>query len=74
MKKLLRFALTVSLCAAALRAGDFRDNLGLQLFSLRAQTKESTTGALDLAKSYGVKEVELAGTGSLKPVEFAAEL
>ena len=74
MKKLLRFALTVSLCAAALRAGDFRDNLGLQLYSLRAQTKESTTGALDLAKSYGVKEVELAGTGSLKPVEFAAEL
>lgn len=74
MKKLLRLALLIPLVAAALRAADFRDNLGLQLYSLRVQTKESTTGALDLAKSYGVKEVELAGTGSLKPEEFAAEL
>lgn len=55
-------------------AADFKDHLGLQLYSLRAQTQESTTGALDLAQSYGVKEVELAGTGSLKPEEFANEL
>jgi sugar phosphate isomerase/epimerase len=74
MKNLLRFALSLSLAAASLCAADFRDHLGLQLYSLRAQTKESTTGALDLAKSYGVKEVELAGTGSLKPEQFAAEL
>ncbi len=74
MKKLLRFTLLLPLLAAALRAADFRDHLGLQLYSLRAQTKESTTGALDLAKSYGVKEVELAGTGSLTPELFAAEL
>lgn len=57
-----------------LLASDFHDRLGLQLYSLRAQTKESTTGALDLAQSYGVKEVEVAGTGSLKPEEFVAEL
>ena len=74
MKKLLRVTLLLPLLAAALRAADFRDHLGLQLYSLRAQTKESTTGALDLAKSYGVKEVELAGTGSLTPELFAAEL
>ncbi len=73
MKNLLRLAL-FPLAAVALCAADFRDHLGLQLYSLRAQTKESTTGALDLAKSYGVKEVELAGTGSLKPEQFAAEL
>ena len=60
--------------SAALHAADFRDHLGLQLYSLRAQTKESTTGALDLAKSYGIKEVELAGTGSLNTEQFAAEL
>jgi len=74
MKKILRFTLIVPLVVAALRAGDFRDHLGLQLYSLRAQTKESTTGALDLAKSYEVKEVELAATGSLTPVQFSAEL
>ncbi len=73
MKKLLRFAL-LPLIAAALHAADFRDHLGLQLYSLRAQTKESTTGALDIAKSYGIKEVEVAGTGSLTPALFAAEL
>jgi len=74
MKNLLRLTLSLSLAAASLCAADFRDHLGLQLYSLRAQTKESTTGALDLAKSYGIKEVELAGTGSLKPEQFAAEL
>ncbi len=75
MKILLRFALFPVLAAAAL-AADFRDHLGLQLYSLRAQTKESTTGALDLAKSYGIKEVELAGTGTppMPAEKFAAEL
>ncbi len=73
MKNLLRLAL-IPLTVAALSAADFRDHLGLQLYSLRAQTKENTTGALDIAKSYGIKEVELAGTGSLTPEQFAGEL
>jgi len=75
MKNLLRLAL-IPLIAAAALAADFRDHLGLQLYSLRAQTKESTTGALDLAKSYGVKEVELAGTGTppMPADKFLAEL
>ncbi|MES2692908.1 MAG: sugar phosphate isomerase/epimerase [Verrucomicrobiota bacterium] len=73
MKTFLRLAL-LPLLAAALNAADFRDHLGLQLYSLRAQTKESTTGALDIAKSYGIKEVEVAGTGDLTPEKFAAEL
>ena len=74
MKTLLRvlaFPLTL-VCSGS--AADFRDHLGLQLYSLRAQTKESTTGALDIAKSYGIKEVELAGTGDLAPEQFSAEL
>lgn len=73
MKSLLRLAL-LPLLAAALHAADFRDHLGLQLYSLRAQTKESTTGALDIAQSYGIKEVEIAGTGDLSPEKFAEEL
>jgi sugar phosphate isomerase/epimerase len=67
----------VGVLGASLRAApatDFRDHLGLQLWSLRAQAKESVTGALDLAKSYGIKEVEAAGTGTLTPEQFAAEL
>ncbi len=76
MKTSLRFAAVslLTLAAGSLFAADFRDHLGLQLYSLRAQTKESTTGALDLAKSYGVKEVELAGTGALTAEKFLVEL
>jgi sugar phosphate isomerase/epimerase len=75
MKNLLPLAL-FPLAAVALAAADFRDHLGLQLYSLRAQTKESTTGALDIAKSYGIKEVELAGTGTppMAPEAFVQEL
>lgn len=73
MKKLLHVAL-LPFIVAALNAADFRDHLGLQLYSLRAQTKESTTGALDIAKSYGVTEVEVAGTGDLTPEKFVVEL
>ena len=74
MKTSLRLTLLSFLSAAALSAADFRDHLGLQLYSLRAQTKESTTGALDIAKSYGIKEVEVAGTGDLTPEKFSGEL
>src|SRR5258708_3964444 len=76
MKTFAPFALlalvTSSMHAAS--APDFRDHLGLQLWSLRAQAKESVTGSLDLAKSYGIKEVETAGTGGLSVEQFAAEL
>ena len=74
MKTLFRSVAVPLLISSAMFAADFREHLGLQLYSLRAQTKESTTGALDLAKSYGVREVELAGTGDLTPEKFAAEL
>jgi sugar phosphate isomerase/epimerase len=74
MKTLLCLAAFPVVLACAVSAADFRQHLGLQLYSLRAQTKESTKGALDIAKSYGIKEVELAGTGDLTPEQFAAEL
>src|SRR5688572_3654703 len=74
MRTFIRCAALAFVVSAAVSAADFRDHLGLQLYSLRAQTKESTTGALDIAKSYGIKEVELAGTGTLTPEQFASEL
>ena len=75
MKTLARFVSPL-IFATALAAApvDFHQHLGLQLWSLRAQTKESTTGALDLAKSYGIVEIETAGTGNLTVEQFAAEL
>ncbi|MEI6052181.1 MAG: sugar phosphate isomerase/epimerase [Opitutaceae bacterium] len=69
-----RIFFTAALLLNSLFASDFHDRLGLQLYSLRAQTKENTTGALDLAQSYGVKEVEVAGTGSLNSEQYVAEL
>jgi len=69
------------LLAAVLSAGavtafaeGFQDHLGLQLWSLRDSTKQSTTGALDLAVGFGFTEVETAGTGSLSVADFAKEL
>lgn len=49
---------------------DYRDRLGIQLWSLRDQTKTDLPGALDLVKGYGLTEVETAGTGDLPAADF----
>lgn len=64
---------SAALLATGLGAADFHDHLGIQLYSLREQAKESTVKALDLAAGFGFSEVETAGTGNLKPADFAAE-
>ena len=48
--------------------------IGLQLYSLRAQLATNVPGTLDLIKSWGVKNVELAGTYKLTPEEFKTQL
>lgn len=76
MKTLFRLAL-LPLAIASLQAApgpNPKENLGLQLWSLRATSKESMTAALDLAKGYGFKTVETAGTGNLTVAQFTAEL
>ncbi|MES1195265.1 MAG: sugar phosphate isomerase/epimerase [Opitutus sp.] len=74
--KLLRSLACSALLLTGLTAGaaGLYDHLGLQLWSLRDQTKASTTGALDLTVGFGFTEVETAGTGSLSVAEFAKEL
>ncbi len=74
MKNHLRLGLVSCLAATGAFAADIHDHLGLQLWSLRVQTKESTTGALDYAKIFAFTEVETAGTGSLTTEQFSAEL
>jgi sugar phosphate isomerase/epimerase len=55
--------------------GSFKGEIGLQLYSLRNEAaKDGGLAALDLAKSFGVHEVELAGTYGMFPDDFLAEL
>jgi sugar phosphate isomerase/epimerase len=58
----------------AVAAVDYHDHLGLQLWSLRDQTKADVPAALDWVKAHGITEVETAGTGNLSVEEFAQQL
>src|SRR5690606_19816002 len=53
---------------------NFHDSIGLQLYSLRAQAKMNPIAALDLAKRFGFREIETAGTGDMPVDHFAAAL
>ena len=64
------FALALAGAVQLTAAVDFHDHLGLQLWSLRDQTKADLPAALDLLKGYGLTEVETAGTGNLSAEDF----
>ena len=60
---------------ASVPSVDFRQHLGLQLYSLRAQFDKNVPAALDLVKSYGVAEVETwDGVKGVTVAQEAAEL
>jgi len=48
----------------------FKGPTGLQLYSLRGQFTRSVPEAIALAQSYGITEVETAGTYNLPPAKF----
>jgi sugar phosphate isomerase/epimerase len=50
------------------------EQIGLQLYSLRNQFATNVPGTLDEIKSWGVTNVELAGTYGLTPEQFKAQL
>lgn len=75
----LRIFASVLVFSAGVTASSFaanaakvvRDNLGIQLYSLRAKTMaEGAIPTLDLVKSWGLKEVETAGTANLSAADF----
>jgi sugar phosphate isomerase/epimerase len=69
MKKYLYPLLVAAVASSSAPASvDFHQHLGLQLWSLRAQIKTDLPGALDLIPTYGITEVEVAGTPPV-PVE-----
>jgi sugar phosphate isomerase/epimerase len=49
-------------------------SIGLQLYSLRNQLVADVPGTLDEIKSWGLTNVELAGTYNLTPEQFKAQL
>ena len=70
---LLPLSLSLSLAAGAVST-DQAKPVGIQLYSLRAQFAKDVPGTLGEVKSWGVKNVELAGTYNLSPEKFREEL
>lgn len=52
----------------------FKGPLGLQLYSLRADFAKDVPGTLEKVRSFGIKNVELAGTYNLTPEKFKEAL
>ena len=52
----------------------FKGPIGLQLYSLRDQFKQDVGKTLDQVRSFGITNVELAGTYGLSPEKFKEQL
>jgi sugar phosphate isomerase/epimerase len=64
-----------TLILAGAQAGSLKPSeIGLQLYSLRAQFQTDPMGTFDKVKAFGVKNVELAGTYQLSPEKFKEQL
>lgn len=85
MKRRILFASILLICvtlsfatnvetATPQSATGFRGPVGLQLYSLRDQFKQNVGATLDQVSSFGIRNVELAGTYGLAPEKFKAEL
>jgi sugar phosphate isomerase/epimerase len=51
-------------------AGSFKEPVGLQLYSLRAEFDRNVPATLQKVQGYGIKHVELAGIYNLSPEKF----
>jgi sugar phosphate isomerase/epimerase len=60
-----------ALTANSLPAVSFQEHTGIQLWSLREQTKADLPAALDWVKAQGFTEVETAGTANVTAGEFS---
>jgi sugar phosphate isomerase/epimerase len=65
---LLTFAFLISVTFAD--AAGFKDPVGLQLYSLRADFTRNVPATLEKVKGFGIRDVELAGTYNLSPEKF----
>lgn len=70
-------ALFLAGCASTPAVGtgkSFKGPVGLQLYSLRAQFTRNVLQGLELTKSFGIRDVELAGTYNQRPELFRETL
>lgn len=78
MKRLLLSLFTLAVTSLAATAADsptgvgpsFKGPIGLQLYSLRADFTKNVPATLEKVRSYGIRNVELAGTYNLSPAKF----
>jgi sugar phosphate isomerase/epimerase len=68
------FFAALILTAGTASAATFNEDVGLQLYSLRAQFTKSVPETLPKVKAFGFKKVELAGTYNLTPEKFKSML
>src|SRR5262245_40914908 len=59
--------------APSAKSNGFHGQLGLQLYSLRAQFAKDVPGTLDKVRDMGFKYVETAGTYGMPPAKFRKE-
>ncbi len=68
------FASGCSTSSSVGTGSSFKGPVGLQLYSLRGLFTKSVPQGLDLTKSYGIRDVELAGTYGMPPEKLKAML
>jgi sugar phosphate isomerase/epimerase len=74
IRSLAAASFAVTLVASATAAGSFREPVGLQLYSLRADFTRNVPATLEKVSDLGIKNVELAGTYNLSPEKFKSML
>ena len=74
LRSLAAGALLLGLSSSPLAAASFSSPAGLQLYSLRADFANDVPGTLAKVKSFGIQNVELAGTYGHTPEKFTAQL
>jgi len=70
----MALAASIFLFASAHAGSLSESEIGLQLYSLRAQFQTDPAGTFDKVKAFGVQNVELAGTYQLSPAQFKQQL
>jgi sugar phosphate isomerase/epimerase len=70
----MALAVSTLLVAPAFAGSLSESEIGLQLYSLRAQFQSDPMKTFDEVKSFGVTNVELAGTYQLSPAQFKEQL
>jgi len=65
---------TLAIGAQPMNSAPLADQLGLQLYSVRASFAVDPLKSMDMVAGYGIKEVETAGTANMSAQAFRAEL